>query len=77
VRGVGEPETDRLLAVGTLVDGHSPARVVNLGLLDQRVVRFEQIVANRERFSGYAAKDTTHDGGEKPVFTGFPVYVSL
>jgi hypothetical protein len=49
---------------------------VLLGLADERVLRFEEIVADRNRLSRYAAKYATHEGGEKPFGIGFAVYVT-
>ena len=52
----------RLGAVGALVDGHAPAGVVLLGLADQRVLRLEQLVPDRDRLRGDAAEHAAHDG---------------
>ena len=60
VRGLGEAHELRLLAVGLPVDGHAPAGVVVLGLLDQRVLRVQQLVLDRDRLGGNASEDPAH-----------------
>src|SRR5204863_6623992 len=72
----GKAHAVRFLAVGALVDGHAPAGVVVGGLVDERVLRFEQGVTDRDRLAGYRAEYATHDGGENAGFKGFGVYES-
>ena len=55
-----EADAARVGAVGALVDGHAPARVVLLGLADQRVLRLEQLVPDRDRLRGDAAEHAAH-----------------
>ena len=59
--GLGEAHAARVEAVGALVDGHSPAGVVILGLADQGVLRLDQLVPDRGRLRRYAAEHAAHD----------------
>jgi hypothetical protein len=60
VRGLGEAHAARLPAFAALVHREAPARVVLLGLADERVVRLEQLVAQRDRVCRYGAEDPAH-----------------
>src|SRR5262249_36866244 len=69
VQRLGEANASWVLTVGALVDRHAPARVVLLGLVDERILGLEEVVTNGDRLCRYAAEDAAHEGGEKPVVT--------
>src|ERR687898_283702 len=56
VGGLGELHELGLRALGALVHRHAPAGVVVLRLPDQRVLRLEQLVPDRDRLGGYPAR---------------------
>ena len=60
VGGLGKADQLRLGALGSLVNGHAPAGVVLLGLADQRILRLEQLVSDRNRVCGDAAEHAAH-----------------
>ena len=60
VGGLGEAHELRLRALGALVDGHAPARVVLLGLANERVLSLQQFVPDRNRLRGDAAEHAAH-----------------
>ena len=68
VRGLREAHELGLGALGALVDGHAPARVVVLGLADQRVLGVQQLVPDRNRLRGDAAEHAAH-GATDPAAT--------
>src|SRR6185503_8407936 len=68
--GLGKAHAAWVEAVGALVDRHSPARVVILGLTDQRVYRLDQLVPDRDRLRGYAAENAAHDPSNLTALEG-------
>src|SRR4029453_164768 len=57
---LGEAHQLRVGALGALVYRHAPARVVLLGLADQRVLSLQQLVPDRNRLRGDAAEHAAH-----------------
>ncbi len=60
VRRLGKADELGLLAVRAAVDGHAPARVVLLRLLDERVLCVQQLVLDRGRLGRDAPEDPAH-----------------